>query len=271
MKAFILAGGAGTRMGEETTYIPKPLVRLGKFPILLHVMDVYGRQGVTEFVVLAGHLGEKIIEYFANFHLLAERIDIDLGSGMLEVGLRTRDYKVTILETGATTMTGGRLLRAIRVMDLQEPFYWTYGDGLGNISLQDLREVHSKGNFEMTISGVRPDSRFGLLEVEGQAVKKFLEKPIQEDQWINAGFGIAEPTIQNYLKGDGTVLEGEAMQRLAGEGKLGVNLHSGFWKPMDTPKDKIYLENCLAEGPPPWLDTLENSAPDSPLYLAENS
>lgn len=246
-------------MGEETNRIPKPMVRIGPIPILLHIMDIYNSQGVSDFVVLAGHRRDKITEYFANYHLESSKVEFDLGSGDVKVAGRLREYRVTVLDTGQQTMTGGRLLRAIQALDLQEKFYWTYGDGLGNISLQKLDEVHNRGGFAMTISGVRPESRFGALKIgEGGVVQKFSEKPTSEGQWINAGYGIAEPAIQDYLDGDDSVLEGEAMEKLASQGKLGVNLHSGFWRPMDTPKDKSVLEGLVNLETPPWLETFRN-------------
>lgn len=259
MKTLILAGGLGTRMGEETAQIPKPMVRIGSFPILLHVMDVYNAQGFDDFVILAGHRKEKILDFFANFHLQSSRVDFDLGTGKVSVSGRTRGYKVTVLDTGPLTMTGGRILRAIRELDLQEKFFWTYGDGLGNVSLEKLNQVHTQGEFEMTISGVRPEGRFGALKVgQGNVVKEFLEKPNNESQWINAGYGIAEPTIVEYLAGDEFPLEGEAMEKLAKEGKLGVNFHSGFWRPMDTPKDKSVLEDLSRLQTAPWLEGLRS-------------
>ena len=257
MKALILAGGQGSRMGEDTYSIPKPMVRIGSEPLIMHIMEIYARQGVTEFIVLAGHLREKISEFFVNYSQYATRIDVDLKTGRIVPFGFFPNYKVTVLDTGQHTMTGGRIRRAVTELGLTEDFYWTYGDGLGNVQLNELSKTHTEGDFLMTISGVQPRSRFGSLGLgDGNRVDAFLEKPIEDSQWVNAGFGIASPQILPFLEGDDSVLEAEPMGELASLGKLGVNLHRGFWHPMDTPKDKKELEDLAQKPSPPWLDGL---------------
>jgi glucose-1-phosphate cytidylyltransferase len=252
MKVVILAGGKGTRLAEETTIRPKPMVEIGGKPILWHIMRVYAARGFTEFLVACGYKGELIKEYFHNFAIHSSDYFIDLASGQRRVvngnGI---NWQVGLIDTGAETMTGGRLLR-LRNLIGDEPFMLTYGDGLGDINVCALAEFHRSHGKIATVTAVRPPARFGSITLRGSAVCEFAEKPQADEGWINGGFFVFNPQIFDYLENDETILEREPLERLAQAGELMAFRHAGFWQPMDTLREKMLLESLWASGRAPW-------------------
>lgn len=252
MKTIILAGGRGTRLAEETSVRPKPMIEIGSRPILWHIMNMYAAHGHRDFLVACGYLGEVIKEYFHHFKLHSSDFVIDLGSGELEVvGTDGCDWRVGVLDTGIDTMTGGRILRLAPHLD-HEPFFVTYGDGVGDIDLGHLLEFHRAHGRLATITAVHPPARFGSLELDGERVLRFSEKPQTETGWINGGFFVFEPGALKYLTGDDCVLEREPLERLAADGQLCAFRHTGFWQPMDTLREKELLQRMWESGNPPW-------------------
>lgn len=252
MKTIILAGGRGTRLAEETSVRPKPMIEIGSRPILWHIMSMYAAHGHRDFLVACGYLGEVIKEYFHHFKLHSSDFVIDLGSGELEVvGTDGCDWRVGVLDTGIDTMTGGRILRLAAHLD-DEPFFVTYGDGVGDIDLGRLLEFHRGHGRLATITAVHPPARFGSLELDGERVLRFSEKPQTEMGWINGGFFVFEPGALKYLTGDDCVLEREPLERLAADGELCAFRHTGFWQPMDTLREKEMLQRMWESGNPPW-------------------
>ena len=253
MKVMILAGGFGTRLGEETARIPKPMVPIGGKPILWHIMKIYAAHGFKEFVVLLGYKGYVIKEYFLNYFLHQNDVTIDLASNSLEFhNQHQEDWKVTLVDTGENTMTGGRVLRA-RAHIGDEPFMLTYGDGVADIEMGELLRFHREHGRIATMSAVQPDGRFGTFEDDAGMVTRFVEKPKGEGSWVNGGFFVFEPRVFDYIEqGDQTVLEERPLQRLAEERQLIIRRHHGYWKCMDTPKDKQVLEGVWAQGSAPW-------------------
>jgi glucose-1-phosphate cytidylyltransferase len=252
MKVVILAGGKGTRLAEETIVRPKPMVEIGGKPILHHIMRIYAAHGFREFLVACGYKGEMIKEYFHNFPVRNSDYFIDLGTGERTVingcGI---DWKIGVIDTGAETMTGGRLLRLRRYLE-GEPFMVTYGDGLGDIDICALQAFHRSHGKIATVTAVRPPARFGNLILEDNAVFEFSEKPQTREGWINGGFFVFNPEIFDYLEDDRTTLEREPLERLARRGELMAFLHPGFWQPMDTIREKEMLEALWASGQAPW-------------------
>jgi glucose-1-phosphate cytidylyltransferase len=252
MKAVILAGGRGTRLAEETMVRPKPMVEIGGRPILWHIMSLYARHGFNDFLIACGYKGEMIKEYFHNY--LVHHCDyfIDLKDGACQVisssGL---DWKVGVIDTGADTMTGGRLLRLKKWVQ-EETFMVTYGDGVGDVDLGALVAFHRAHGKLGTVTAVRPPARFGGLMLQGNRVVEFSEKPQTGEGWINGGFFVFEPGVLDYLRGDDTILERDPLERLAAEGQLMAFHHTGFWQPMDTLRDKQLLESLWASGEAPW-------------------
>ena len=252
MKTVILAGGKGTRLAEETSIRPKPMVEVGGKPVLWHIMQIYAFHGFTEFLIACGYKGEMIKEYFHNFSIHSSDYFIDLTTGQRTVvngsGI---NWQVGLIDTGLDTMTGGRLLR-LRKWIGEEPFMMTYGDGLGDVNICALLEFHQAHGKIATVTAVRPPSRFGNLTLRGTTVTEFAEKPQTDEGWINGGFFVINPKIFDYLENDETILEQETLVRLAKEGELMAFRHPGFWQPMDTLREKILLESLWSSGQAPW-------------------
>ncbi|GAB6041587.1 glucose-1-phosphate cytidylyltransferase [Endothiovibrio diazotrophicus] len=248
-----MAGGLGTRLSEETELKPKPMVEIGGRPILWHIMKLYSRYGFNEFVILLGYKGYLVKEYFANYFLHQSDVTIDLaGNGMEIHNSSCEPWKVTLLDTGLETMTGGRILRAREFVG-DQPFLLTYGDGVADIDILRLVDFHRGHSGMVTMTSVQPAGRFGALDVESDLrVSRFLEKPKGDGAWVNGGFFVCDPQVFDYIAGDAMVFEEEPLQRLAREGHLYTFHHDGFWKCMDTLRDKRVLEEMWARGEAAW-------------------
>ncbi len=254
MKVVIFAGGYGTRLSEETEIRPKPMVEIGGKPLLWHIMKIYSHYGFNDFIILLGYKGYYIKEYFANYFLHQSDITIDMKNGGIEVlNNSSEPWRVTLLDTGLDTMTGGRLKRVQKMLE-NETFMLTYGDGVADININKLLSFHKSHGKAVTITSVLPEARFGALDVSQQnEVIRFQEKPKSESGWINAGFFVCEPEIFNYIKDDDSaILEQEPLQNLAKDGKLYTYKHQGFWKPMDTLRDKILLQKIWESQQKGW-------------------
>lgn len=252
MKAVILAGGAGTRLSEETNIRPKPMVEIGGKPILWHIMKIYSACGINDFVVCLGYRGYMIKEYFANYYLHMCDVTFDLAQNQMEVHeSKAEPWRVTLVDTGNDTMTGGRLRRILDYLG-DEDFCFTYGDGVADIDISDLVAFHRRQGTIATVTAVQPPGRFGAMEVDGRLVKRFMEKPHGDGAWINGGFFVLSAGVRDYLDGDDTVWEREPLERLAEEGELSSYPHSGFWQPMDTLRDRHYLEALWETREAPW-------------------
>ena len=252
MKAVILAGGLGTRLAEETDSKPKPMVEIGGRPILWHIMKIYSAHGIHDFIICLGYKGYMIKEYFMNYSLHMADVTIDIGADRLDVHQnRAEPWKVTLIDTGHETMTGGRIKR-IREFVQDGDFCLTYGDGVGDIDVTRLLAFHREHGLLATVTATRPPGRFGALKVDGVKVKGFQEKPTGDGGWINGGFFVLSPAVLDYIDGDQTTWEREPMERLAGDGQLAAFPFDGFWHPMDTLRDKNYLESLWASGKAPW-------------------
>ncbi len=254
MKAVILAGGLGTRLSEETDRIPKPMVEIGGRPIIWHIMKTYAHYGVREFIVCLGYKGYLIKEYFSNFFLHNADITVELESGGVKVHDRSsesEDWRVTLIDTGADTQTGGRL-RRVKSFIQDGTFCMTYGDGVSDIDINAELAFHQTHGRKATVSAITPPGRFGLLDLDGDRVHGFAEKVDNVDARINGGFFILEPSVVDYIDGDSTIWEKEPIERLAREGELMAFQHGGFWQPMDTLRDKRQLEELWAEKRAPW-------------------
>jgi len=253
MKVVILAGGRGTRISEETTNIPKPMVEVGGRPIIWHIMKTYSHFGFNDFIVCLGYKGYMIKEYFAHYLLHEGDVTIDLKKEEITASsMLSEPWKVTLVDTGLETMTGGRIKRIQKYVG-GHPFMLTYGDGVSDVNIRELIRFHKKNAKIITLTAVQPSSRFGLLVFHNEnRVKSFREKPRGEHAWINAGYFVVEPGIFEYLSGDGTVFENEPLERLAMEDEMCAFKHRGFWYPMDTLRDKIYLEDLWRTGKAPW-------------------
>lgn len=252
MKAIILAGGLGTRISEETHLKPKPMVEIGGRPILWHVMKIYSAHGINEFVICAGYKGYLIKEYFANYFLHMSDVTFDLKNNKLEVHhRRSEPWKVTVIDTGDSTMTGGRLRRVREFLD-DKPFCFTYGDGVGDVDITKLVAFHNEQRCMATLTGVQPPGRFGTLEIDGQQVVRFQEKPAGDGNWVNGGFFVLNPSVIDLISDDSSIWENAPLERLAESRQLSVYKHLGFWQPMDTLRDKRHLEELWASGNAPW-------------------
>lgn len=252
MKVVILAGGVGSRISEESILRPKPMVEIGGRPILWHIMKIYSAYGLTDFVVCLGYKGYVIKEYFANYFLHMADVTFDLAENRMEVHNRSSEpWRVTLVDTGEESQTGGRLRRVQPFVD-GAPFCFTYGDGVANIDIAELIAFHERGKRIATVTAVRPPGRFGALAVEGEHVKGFNEKPAGDGGWINGGFFVLQPEVFTYLHGDSDIWEHEPLERLAAEGQLGAYPHEGFWQPMDTLREKNILEELWSSGSAPW-------------------
>jgi glucose-1-phosphate cytidylyltransferase len=252
MKVVLLAGGVGSRLSEETQLRPKPMIEIGGQPILWHIMMGYAQHGLTDFVVCLGYKGYLVKEYFANFILHRSDLTVDLAAGSLthRRGDGVPNWCVTLVDTGAETMTGGRLKRVAELLDPDEPFCMTYGDGVSDVDITRLIAFHKEQGREATLTAVRPPARFGATVLEGDRVARFEEKPA--GGWINGGFFVLEPSVIDRIEGDATAFEHEPLAGLAQDGELAAFRHEGFWQPMDTLRDKAHLETLWAGGNPPW-------------------
>lgn len=252
MKAVILAGGLGSRLSEETGVRPKPLVEIGGRPLLWHIMKGYALHGIKDFVVCLGYKGYMIKEYFANFYRHSSDITITLESNTVQVHkTESEPWTVTLIDTGESTQTGGRLKRVERYVS-GETFCFTYGDGLSDVDVSALIDFHNSRKKKATVTAVRPPARYGALIFEEERVMEFTEKPLGDNMWINGGFFVLEPTVFDSIAGDGTAWEGAPLQSLASDGELNAFRHYGFWHAVDTLRDKQYLEHLWAGGKPPW-------------------
>jgi glucose-1-phosphate cytidylyltransferase len=253
MKAVILAGGLGTRISEETGTRPKPMVEVGGKPILWHILKLYGAYNIHDFIICCGYKGYVIKEYFANYFLHSSDVTIDMSENYMAVHQRNAEpWKVTLVDTGETTLTGGRLARVQEYVGT-ETFSLTYGDGVSDVNIRELIDFHAKGGKLATVTAVQPPGRFGLLDLDGESeVKGFQEKPEGDGGWINGGFFILEPGVFSYLHGDETVWEQTPLKELASSGQLQAYKHQGFWQPMDTLRDRQLLEDLWRAGRAPW-------------------
>ena len=252
MKCVILAGGLGTRISEETALRPKPMVEIGGKPILWHVMKIYAAHGIREFIVCAGYRGYVIKEYFANYFLHMSDVTFDMEKNSMEVHERhSEPWRVTIVDTGEETMTGGRLKRVQRYIG-NEPFCFTYGDGLSDVDISVVMDQHRKSGKKATVTAVQPAGRFGMLDLEGSSVTGFNEKPDGYGGWVNGGFFVLDPTVIDGIADDSTIWEREPLQQLSKRGELAAHVHRGFWQPMDTLRDKQLLEELWQSGSAPW-------------------
>jgi glucose-1-phosphate cytidylyltransferase len=252
MKAVILAGGLGTRLMEETTLKPKPMVEIGSRPILWHIMKVYAAHGIRDFIVCAGYKGYLIKEYFANYRLHNADVTFDIAKGSMEVHHHTAEpWRVTVVDTGEMTMTGGRLKRVRSYLN-NEDFCMTYGDGIGDIDVSSLIQFHRLHGRYATVTAAQPPGRFGAINVEGDTVNSFKEKPRGDGSWVNAGFFVLKPRVLDYIDGDHVLWEQEPIERIAREGQLRAHFHRGFWQPMDTLRDKTLLDDLWNRGVAPW-------------------
>jgi len=252
MKAIILAGGLGTRISEETVVKPKPMVEIGGKPILWHIMKIYSAHGIHDFVVCLGYKGYMIKEYFANYFLHLSDVTFDLAHNRMEVHQHSAEpWRVTLVDTGEKTMTGGRLKRVQTYLD-NEDFCFTYGDGVSDVNVSRLITFHQSQKTIATLTGVQPPGRLGALNVNQNRVIEFQEKPVGDGGYINGGFFVLSPKVFDYIEGDETVWEHAPMETLAREGQMSAYVHKGFWQPMDTLRDKNYLEDLWQSGKAPW-------------------
>jgi glucose-1-phosphate cytidylyltransferase len=253
VKAVILAGGFGSRLSEETMARPKPMVEIGGKPMLWHIMKLYAAHGIEEFVICLGYKGYMIKEYFANYYLHTSDVTLDLAGGGTKIHRSaTEPWRVTLVDTGEQTMTGGRLRRVLPYVEDEEDFCFTYGDGVADIDISALIAFHRKQGTLGTVTAVQPPGRFGAMELDGERVHRFQEKPRGDGGWMNGGFFVLTPGVGRYLQDDGTVWEQEPMRGLAAEGELACYRHEGFWEAMDTVRDRNHLEQLWASGEAPW-------------------
>jgi glucose-1-phosphate cytidylyltransferase len=252
VKAVILAGGFGSRLSEETAVRPKPMVEIGGKPMLWHIMKLYSAHGINEFVICLGYKGYLIKEYFANYSLHTRDVTFDLARGDMEVHhSETEPWRVTLVDTGDATMTGGRLQRVLSYVG-DEDFCFTYGDGLSDIDIAALVAFHGDQGTLATVTAVQPPGRFGAMDLDGERVRDFEEKPRGDGAWMNGGFFVLSPEVGSYLEGAGTIWEQGPMRSLAREGQLACFRHEGFWQAMDTLRDRNQLEELWNSGTPPW-------------------
>jgi glucose-1-phosphate cytidylyltransferase len=252
MKAVILAGGMGSRLAEETATRPKPMVEIGGKPILWHIMKIYAAHGIDEFVVCLGYRGYMIKEYFANYYLHTCDVTFDIAGNAMEVHRSEAEpWKVTLVDTGDTTNTGGRLKRVLSYLN-GEDFCFTYGDGVGDVDVGALIDRHREHGKLATITAVQPGGRFGALTIADDQVRGFQEKPVDDGGWVNGGFFVLSPRAVDYVAGDDTAWEDEPMRRLAADGELRAYRHGGFWYAMDTVRDRNHLQRLWASGNAPW-------------------
>jgi glucose-1-phosphate cytidylyltransferase len=252
VKAVILAGGRGTRLAEETGVRPKPMVKIGGKPVLWHIMKIYAAHGIQDFVICCGYKGYMIKEYFANYYLHNADVTFDLKNNAMEVHQNTAEsWRVTLVETGDQTATGGRLRRIRDYLD-DEDFCFTYGDGVSDVNVGELVRFHRESGTLATITAIQPPSKFGVLEFSGERIVGFQEKPVGEGGWINGGFFVLSPRVIDYIEGDTTPWEHGPLRRLVEEEQLAAWFHRGFWQSMDTLRDQKVLEELWSSGNRPW-------------------
>ena len=252
MTAVILAGGLGTRLSEETGLRPKPMVEIGGKPVLWHVMKIYAAHGVTDFVICVGYRGYMIKEYFANYFLHGSDVRVDMRSRHIEyLNNAAEPWRVTVIDTGEGTNTGGRLRRIAPYVSPDEPFFFTYGDGVGDVDVTAVMDLHRSSGADVTVTAVRPPGRFGELRLDEQRLIAFEEKPAA-GAWINGGFFVLSPRVLGEIAGDATSWEHEVLPGLARDGRMAAHRHDGFWQPMDTLRDRMALEELWASGSAPW-------------------
>lgn len=253
MKAVILAGGLGTRISEETHLKPKPMIQIGGKPILWHIMKIYSAHGINDFVICCGYKGYVIKEYFANYFLHMSDVTFDMRSNKMEVHHKfVEPWRVTLVDTGADTMTGGRLKRVAEYLQDEEAFCFTYGDGVSDINISELIAFHKQKKVKATLTAAIPPGRFGALEFEGDMINRFKEKPRGDGSMINGGFFVLSPSVIDYIDDDQTIWENEPVNLLAEEGQLAAFKHEGFWQPMDTLRDHTVLQDLWDKGNAPW-------------------
>jgi glucose-1-phosphate cytidylyltransferase len=253
MKAVILAGGLGTRISEESHLKPKPMIEIGGKPILWHIMKQYSAHGIQDFVICLGYKGYAIKDFFANYFLHTSDVTFDMRSNQMEVHQNySEPWRVTLVETGEDTMTGGRLRRASAHLENEEAFCFTYGDGVSDLNIAELVKFHQSHGKLATVTAVQPPGRYGALERDGSAVRGFIEKPRGDGGWINGGFFVLSPKVLPFIADDATSWEAEPLMQLAAQDQLQAFQHEGFWHPMDTLRDKNYLEQLWQSGEAPW-------------------
>ncbi len=253
MKAVILAGGLGTRLSEETATRPKPMVEIGGKPILWHIMKIYSAHGIHDFIICLGYKGYLIKEYFANYFLHMSDVTFDMKQNKMNIHQNFAEpWTVTLVDTGESTMTGGRLKRVKPYLTADEDFCFTYGDGVANIDLQELLKTHRSSKRLATVTATQPPGRFGAIDFEGNHVKAFKEKPDGDGGWINGGFFVLSPKVIDYIKDDSTLWEQDPMHHIAKDGQMGIYFHKGFWQPMDTLREARLLEELWQSGKAPW-------------------
>lgn len=253
MKAVILAGGLGTRISEETHLKPKPMIEIGGRPILWHIMKIYSAHGVNDFVICCGYKGYLIKEYFANYFLHMSDVTFDMSNNRMEVHQKKAEpWRVTLVDTGEETMTGGRLKRVAEYLRDEEAFCFTYGDGVANVDISAQLAFHRAHGKLATVTAVQPPGRYGALVRQAETVSGFQEKPPGDGAWINGGFFMLSPKVIDYIAGDPSSWEGVPLETLAREGQLAAFDHRGFWQPMDTLRDKNLLEQLWSSGTAPW-------------------
>ena len=254
MKAVILAGGLGSRLSEETTVRPKPMVEVGGHPILWHILKIYSHYGINDFVICLGYKGYFIKEYFANYLLHAADVTIDLQSNRIDMHKNSCEpWRVTLVDTGANTMTGGRLRRIMPYVRDEDAFCFTYGDGVSDVNIGSLVEFHRSHGKAVTLTATQPTGKFGALEIrdDGQ-ITDFTEKPRGDGRWVNGGFFVLSPEVADYIAGDETIWERHPLEQLSREGQVMAFRHEGYWQPMDTLHDKVLLEGLWSSGKAPW-------------------
>lgn len=252
MKVVLLAGGLGTRISEESHLRPKPMIEIGGKPILWHIMKIYSQYGLNDFIVCCGYKGYVIKEYFANYFMHLSDVTFDLKNNKMEVHNNTSEpWKVTLVDTGEDTMTGGRVKRVKEYIG-NETFCLTYGDGVADIQIDKLLKFHKEHGKKATLTASQPPGRFGALSIEGTQIKSFKEKPVGDGNWINGGFFVLEPSVIDLISNDETIWEKEPLEKLAESNQLHAFFHQGFWQPMDTLRDKNHLEQLWSSGKAPW-------------------
>jgi glucose-1-phosphate cytidylyltransferase len=253
IKAVILAGGMGTRISEESSIRPKPMIEIGGKPILWHILKSYSSHGINDFVICLGYKGYVIKEYFSNYFLHSSDVTFDMQNNRMEVHHKHAEpWRVTLVETGEKSMTGGRIKRIQPYVQNDELFCLTYGDGVSDVDITRLIEFHRAHGKEATLTGVQPPGRFGALGMNGSAITSFQEKPNGDGSWVNGGFFVCAPSVIDRIAGDSTTWEREPLESLAADGQIHAYQHDGFWQPMDTLRDKMHLEELWASGNAPW-------------------